>query len=158
LDIPIFDIEESYRDGDSHDLLVNNCRLGADLAAAFSSTPDHGIDELPKHALALMRRHGFTTVGVSIKEAVYRAVFTIKNAKVQTMSALLRNSFDSSASQSQVTENDKSRPPKHQFEPLNLAQATDSATTSSKVYDRPWRLWVHEVQCEKLYKNTGERD
>jgi ribulose-5-phosphate 4-epimerase/fuculose-1-phosphate aldolase len=141
-------------------LLVNNCRLGADLAAEFCSASDDtdGTDRLPKHALALMRRHGFTTVGSSIKEAVYRAVFTTKNAKIQTTSTLLRNAFDSSTSQNQAIGKSAEKLSKHQFEPLTRAQATHSAATTTKVYDRPWGLWVHEVECEILYKNTGGRD
>jgi hypothetical protein len=140
-------------------LLVNNCRLGADLAAELCSTSDDtdGTDGLPKHALALMRRHGFTTVGSSIKEAVYRAVFTTKNAKIQTMSALLRSAFDSSASQNQAIGQSAKTLSKHQFEPLTRAQATDSAATTTKVYDRPWGLWAREVQCENLYNNTEDR-
>ncbi|KIX00824.1 uncharacterized protein Z518_09889 [Rhinocladiella mackenziei CBS 650.93] len=37
LEVPIYDIEEFYPPGESHDLLVDNARLGAHLASKFCS-------------------------------------------------------------------------------------------------------------------------
>ncbi|HUZ66192.1 MAG TPA: class II aldolase/adducin family protein [Beijerinckiaceae bacterium] len=67
---PIFEIRDSA--GDSSDLLVRNCELGAALARS-----------LGEQNVVLMRGHGSTVVGNSIKQAVFRAVYTEANAHQQ---------------------------------------------------------------------------
>lgn len=67
---PVFEIREAG--GDATDLLVSNNMLGAALAKHFDG-----------HDIALMRGHGSTVVGYSIKQAVYRAVYAELNAQYQ---------------------------------------------------------------------------
>jgi ribulose-5-phosphate 4-epimerase/fuculose-1-phosphate aldolase len=67
---PVFEIREAG--GDATDLLISNNHLGRALAEHFDG-----------HDIVLMRGHGSTVVGGSIKQAVYRAVYTELNARYQ---------------------------------------------------------------------------
>jgi ribulose-5-phosphate 4-epimerase/fuculose-1-phosphate aldolase len=67
---PIFEIREVL--GDSSNLLVQTNASGAALAKTLGSS-----------ALVLMRGHGFTVTGSSLREAVYNAINTDLNARVE---------------------------------------------------------------------------
>jgi ribulose-5-phosphate 4-epimerase/fuculose-1-phosphate aldolase len=67
---PVFEIREAG--GDATDLLISNSLLGRALAEHFDG-----------HDIVLMRGHGSTVVGGSIKQAVYRAVYAELNARYQ---------------------------------------------------------------------------
>jgi ribulose-5-phosphate 4-epimerase/fuculose-1-phosphate aldolase len=67
---PVFEIREAG--GDATDLLISNNHLGRALAGHFDG-----------HDIVLMRGHGSTVVGGSIKQAVYRAVYAELNARYQ---------------------------------------------------------------------------
>lgn len=67
---PVFEIREAG--GDATDLLISNNALGRALAKHFDA-----------HDIVLMRGHGSTVVGGSIKQAVYRAVYAELNARYQ---------------------------------------------------------------------------
>lgn len=54
------------------DLLVRNSELGRYLATALGA-----------HSCVLMRGHGSTTVGASIEQVVYRAIYAEVNARLQ---------------------------------------------------------------------------
>jgi ribulose-5-phosphate 4-epimerase/fuculose-1-phosphate aldolase len=102
---PVFDIRQ--KSGDKTDMLVRDTAKGADLAQVLGA-----------HAVVLMRGHGSTTVGSSIQQAVFRAVYTEVNAKLQAEAVRLG-------------------------EPNYLTGA--EAATADKVNDaqlsRPWELW-----------------
>jgi ribulose-5-phosphate 4-epimerase/fuculose-1-phosphate aldolase len=66
---PVFEIRECA--GCSTDMLIRNGALGEALAA-----------RLGNESVVLMRGHGVTVVGESIQQAVYRAVYTEKSAKL----------------------------------------------------------------------------
>jgi HCOMODA/2-hydroxy-3-carboxy-muconic semialdehyde decarboxylase len=66
---PVFEIRDVA--GDDNDLLISNRALGAALAR-----------RLGDQAVCLMRGHGSTAVGDSLKQAVFRAVYTEQNARV----------------------------------------------------------------------------
>lgn len=89
-----------------------------------------------------MRRHGFTVLGRNIKEAVFRAVFTLKNAKIQTTSHMLQLAAHPNNASLQEAMNG-----------LSVQQITDSSATTQGVYDRPWDLWVVETRAQGLFKN-----
>lgn len=55
------------------DLMIRTPALGSALAAAIGDRP-----------VALMRGHGATVVGKSLRESVFRAVYVEANAKIQT--------------------------------------------------------------------------
>jgi ribulose-5-phosphate 4-epimerase/fuculose-1-phosphate aldolase len=67
---PVFEIREAG--GDATDLLISSNHLGRALAEHFDG-----------HDIVLMRGHGSTVVGGSIKQAVYRAVYAELNARYQ---------------------------------------------------------------------------
>lgn len=66
---PIFEIRDSF--GDATNLLISNQAQGKALAQT-----------LGQHHAVLMRGHGSTVVGHSLKMAVYRAVYTEVNAQL----------------------------------------------------------------------------
>ena len=70
LDTPIFEIRDEA--GEDNDLLITNSKLGAALARTIGDRP-----------AVLMRGHGSTVVGANLREAVFRAVYTESNAKLQ---------------------------------------------------------------------------
>ncbi|MCJ1305737.1 hypothetical protein MMC08_008553 [Hypocenomyce scalaris] len=141
--IPIFDIADHYQQADRPDLLVRNSRLGAALAACFSSSsssspPSHN----PDHVVVLMRGHGLTLVAESIEDAVLRAVYTQKNAQIQTAAITLRGAYFGQGEGSEV-----------RF--LSDAEAEAAGSMPEWGARRPWKLWVREVEAAGLYVNTA---
>jgi ribulose-5-phosphate 4-epimerase/fuculose-1-phosphate aldolase len=67
---PVFEIRDAG--GDETDLLISSPHLGAALAEHFRSSD-----------IVLMRGHGSTVVGSTIRQAVYRAVYAEVNARFQ---------------------------------------------------------------------------
>lgn len=74
---PIFDIRRLHG---ITNLLVTTPEIGQSLAASLGS-----------RALVLMRGHGATVVGSSVKEAVFRAVYATVNAQLQPVAMQLGN-------------------------------------------------------------------
>lgn len=68
-EVPVWDAQASFGDTD---LLVSNISMGLDLARAVGAGN-----------CVLMRGHGSTVVGKSIREAVYTAVYLEVNAELQ---------------------------------------------------------------------------
>lgn len=96
--------------GDS-DMLVSDSRLGAALAKA-----------LGEQSTVLMRGHGSTVVGTSVEQAVYRAIYTETNARLQIQAKQL----------GEVTY-------------LNLQEAAKAAKTNDTQLPRVWDLWSREI-------------
>lgn len=150
---PVWDIENAYQPGDVHDILVRSEHLGADLALQFS-TPENRSTSVadPDRKVVLMRKHGFTTHGPDIHSAVFYALFTTAAARVQTNAALLRNAFGSLESDVWTTDGQAYA---NAFEPLTAQQAADTEVSIAGTIDRPWGLWVAEVESQPLYVNNG---
>lgn len=74
-EVPVWDSADCFSDTD---LLVSNLDMGRDLAKAFGD-----------NAAVLMRGHGATVVGRSLREAVHTAVYLQVNANLQLQSTLL---------------------------------------------------------------------
>ncbi|KAI9815144.1 MAG: hypothetical protein M1827_002987 [Pycnora praestabilis] len=147
--VPIYDIAKWYQEDDRRDMLVSNTRLGAALADHFMSSKgasSSGHLE-PEHTVVLMRGHGLTVVGASIQQAVSRAIYTQKNAIVQTTSLSLRNAFAG-----QTTDEGLSG---QGIQFLGEDEATDSRQMNDNTVGRPWGLWVREVESQKLYVNLA---
>jgi HCOMODA/2-hydroxy-3-carboxy-muconic semialdehyde decarboxylase len=105
----VFDIR---RVRDDNDLLIRDLDLGAALARS-----------LGKCQCVLMRGHGMTVVGENIPEAVFRAVYTEMNAKLQMQAANLEG-------------------------PLTFLSEEEGrrATASNRpTIERPWELWKKEA-------------
>ena len=88
-----------------------------------------------------MANHGFTTVGSSIKQAVYRAVYTVVNANAQSTALMARHSAMGS-----------SKDKVGQLRYLSEDQVRGSYSMSNATLDRPWDLWVREVEVCQLYR------
>lgn len=105
---PVFDIRRHFG---CTDMLVRNAEQGAELARS-----------LGQNAAALMRGHGFVVVGGSVPAAVYRAVYTEWNARLQ------REAISLGGDVTYLTE-----------EEASLADAANAGTV-----ERPWQLWLRE--------------
>ena len=97
----------------------------------------------------LMTSHGFTTLGTGIKQAVYRAVYTHTNASIQTNALLLRNAAMNLGASSPVTGDLKY---------LNADQVAGSLKMNDSSQDRPWMLWVKEVEACPVYAAKGKEE
>ena len=73
--VPVFDIRDRFG---ATDIVINSPERGAALA-----------DALEDKAVLLLRAHGVVVVGPSLQAAVFRAVFTEVNARVQLHAAAL---------------------------------------------------------------------
>ena len=102
---PVFEIRDAG--GPATDMLISNPALGRALA-----------DDLGGGAVILMRGHGSTVVGPGIRAAVFRAVYTEINARLESEALRLGG----------VT-----------F--LNAEEAAAAAATNLRMVDRPWALW-----------------
>src|SRR5580658_658894 len=68
--VPVFEIRDSA--GNGSDLLISTPQLGRALAQTLGS-----------RSVVLMRGHGSTVIGATLREAVFQAVYTEYNARVQ---------------------------------------------------------------------------
>lgn len=112
---PVFEIRDAA--GADTDLLVSTPELGDALARGLGDG-----------AVVLMRGHGATAVGGTVRQAVFRAVYAEANAKVQAEAMRL-----SQASSGQVNY-------------LNAREAQAAAKTNDAVMGRAWELWRMRVQ------------
>lgn len=126
-------------------MLVRNAKFGTALAKSFSKQPYLDSPTLD-HNVVLMRRHGFTTHGVDIETAVYRGIYTKTNAGAQTNTILIRNAFDQ-----QPFGNQRSG----SFEVMSEAMLEGCQKMNEGTQDKPWALWVAEVENNSLYQNNG---
>ena len=103
--VPVFEMRKVRPESD---LLVRDRETGAALAGTLGTC-----------TCVLMRGHGMTVVGDGIQEAVFRAIYTATNAKLQLQASSLEGpaEFLSDAEG-------------------RLATATNRATV-----ERPWELW-----------------
>ncbi len=77
--VPSWDSADEF--GDTPMVLTTN-EQGASLARA-----------LGPHSMVLMRRHGATVVGRSLKEAVFRSIMTHRNAELQLRAHMVRQGY-----------------------------------------------------------------
>ena len=105
--VPVFEIREAG--GPATDMLIRTPQLGAALAATLGNAP-----------VALLRGHGNVVVGGSVREVVFRAVYTEVNARLEADALRL--------GQGQVT-----------F--LNDEEAKSSTATNRAQIGRAWDLW-----------------
>jgi len=103
---PIFEIRDFA--GPGNDLLITSGKLGAALADILSDGP-----------AVLMRGHGSTVVGSTLRQAVFRAVYTEVGARLQMDAMRL----------GPVTY-------------LTEEETVGTTRTISTQYDRSWFLWL----------------
>lgn len=150
-EVPMFDITKLYEPGDQQDMLVNNTKFGSALASHFASGTANLTSPLPDHLVVLMRHHGFTTLGESIQDAVYRAMYTQTNASILSTAANLRSSFYGSALLREPEAAHGS-----DGSGLDLLSASETAgcrNMNEATADKAFRLWVREVEVLPLYVN-----
>jgi ribulose-5-phosphate 4-epimerase/fuculose-1-phosphate aldolase len=107
---PTFEIRHSA--GESSDLLIRSQALGLALAKTLGNSP-----------VALLRGHGNVVVGASLKQVVYRAIYTENNARLQSEAM--------------------------RFGEVNFlteGEAASTAATLDQHLDRPWEMWKRKAQ------------
>src|SRR5580765_4024518 len=107
---PVFEIRDAA--GPSSDMLVRTPELGVALTKA-----------LGKDSIVLMRGHGATVVGVSLRQAVYRAIYAELNARLQSEALRLGKPVY-----------------------LTREEAAGAARANDNNMDRAWNLWVREAR------------
>jgi len=106
---PVWDIRQVRAD---NDILVRDRPLGAALATALGSC-----------TCVLMRGHGMTVVGETVREAVFRAYYTEMNARLQLQAESLEGPI--------------------QF--LSEAEGKGATAANRGTHERPWELWKREA-------------
>jgi HCOMODA/2-hydroxy-3-carboxy-muconic semialdehyde decarboxylase len=107
---PVFEIRDVR--GDGTDLLVRDPELARALADSLGDQP-----------VVLMRGHGSTVVGASLRQTVFRAVYAEFNARMQTQALQIGGP---------VTY-------------LTEAEGAAAAATNDSQIDRAWKLWLHQA-------------
>jgi len=102
---PVFEIRKEAPD---NDLLIRNNRLGKALAGT-----------LGKCNCVLMRGHGMTVIGDSVPEAVFRAIYTEMNARLQLQATQLEGPIEF----------------------LSDEEGRRSMASNRGTLERPWELW-----------------
>lgn len=106
---PVWDIR---RVREENDVLVRDRPLGNALAGALGNC-----------TCVLMRGHGMTVVGDSVQEAVFRAIYTEMNARLQIQAQHLEGPI--------------------QF--LSEEEGKRSTVSNRGTIERPWELWKKEA-------------
>jgi ribulose-5-phosphate 4-epimerase/fuculose-1-phosphate aldolase len=110
---PVWDIRKLR---EQNDLLVRDRPLGEALAGA-----------LGKCNCVLMRGHGMTVVGASVQEAVFRAIYTEMNARLQLQAMQLEGPIEF----------------------LSDEEGRRSTTANAGTLERPWELWKERALRRK---------
>jgi len=110
----VFEVRDDF--GPGTDMLVSNSRIGASLAKALGCS-----------CVTLMRGHGSVAVGRSLHEAVYRAVYTEINARVQIQAQGLEGPIEF----------------------LNDEEAAAATQTNSAQLGRCWALWAGQAAARR---------
>jgi ribulose-5-phosphate 4-epimerase/fuculose-1-phosphate aldolase len=103
--VPIFDIAETFGETD---MLISDHAKGRALAEALADKP-----------VCLMRAHGSVAVGPSLQHAVFRAVYTEVNAKLQLQATMLGTSIAA----------------------LTVGEGALADDVNLKGVGRPWEVW-----------------
>jgi ribulose-5-phosphate 4-epimerase/fuculose-1-phosphate aldolase len=107
---PLFEIRETA--GEATDLLISDRKLGGALAQTLGQA-----------RVVLMRGHGCTVVADTVRLAVYRAVYTEVNAKLQLQAQALG-----------------------EVEEMTAEEAVSAMRSTEGQIDRPWNLWRDQAR------------
>lgn len=102
---PVWDIRKVRKD---NDVLVRDRPLGSALAEALGGC-----------SCVLMRGHGMTVVGDGVREAVFRAIYTEMNARLQIQAQILEGPIEF----------------------LSEEEGRRSTVANRTTHERPWELW-----------------
>lgn len=149
---PIFNTEQlcsNYPASHARNLLINDQYLGHALALALNGHKGEadgvsavdGVSEadkdedLPKHNVALVRGQGAICWATSLEEAVYRAIHTERNCRIQRKAMTLRENTDLSITY------------------LDEREARDCAILATEhLVKRSWEAWLAEVERSGKYR------
>jgi ribulose-5-phosphate 4-epimerase/fuculose-1-phosphate aldolase len=106
---PVWDIRKVRED---NDVLVRDRPLGQALAGA-----------LGKCSCVLMRGHGMTVIGDGVPEAVFRAIYTEMNARLQIQASQLEGPIEF----------------------LSDEEGRRATVSNRGTIERPWELWKSEA-------------
>ncbi len=112
-DVPVWDASDAF--GDTN-LLISSDAMGHDFAKALGAG-----------RAALMRGHGSTVVGRTIREAVYTAVYLEVNAQLQAASMAM-------GTVKYLTDGE-----------ISLIQARLGDAKPGEGYDRAWQYWARRA-------------
>ena len=120
--------------------MIRNARLGEVLAGHL--TQSKGETENVDHVVVLMRGHGMTGVAPNMEECVLRAIYTQKNASIQSMVLITQSAYQST---------------NIPIAPRYLDEEEASAASQMTHWSsgRPWKLWIREVEHSSLYINKA---
>ena len=110
---PVFDIRKVRPE---NDLLVRDRGLGEALAGSLGGC-----------SCVLMRGHGMTVVGDGVPEAVYRAIYTEMNARLQLQAGLLEGPIEF----------------------LSDEEGRRATVANRGTLERPWELWKKKALGRK---------
>jgi ribulose-5-phosphate 4-epimerase/fuculose-1-phosphate aldolase len=106
---PVFDIR---KEKEENDLLIRDRPLGKALARSLGAC-----------TCVLMRGHGMTVVGDSVQEAVFRAIYTEMNARLQLQAESLEGPIAF----------------------LSEEEGRRSTASNRGTLERPWELWKKQA-------------
>ena len=106
---PVFDIRKARAE---NDLLVRDRSLGNALASSLGNC-----------TCVLMRGHGITVVGDGVPEAVFRAIYTEMNARLQLNASALEGPIEF----------------------LSDEEGRRSTAANRSTLERPWELWKRKA-------------
>ena len=109
LGVPVFDIRERFG---MTDMLVRNTEIGRALA-----------EQLGEHPVVLLRGHGDVTVGPSLPLAVFRAIYTEVDARMQIQAVTLGGPIEA----------------------LSPEEGVAADKVNVQVSPRAWDLWKRRV-------------
>ena len=89
-----------------------------------------------------MRGHGYTVAASSIEECVFRAIYTMENAAVQTSSILLSGAARGAARETVS------------IDYLEENEVADATQISVAGWGRAWASWAREVKFTALYASV----
>jgi len=110
---PVWDIREVREE---NDLLVRDRPLGAALAGT-----------LGKCNCVLIRGHGMTVIGSSVPEAVFRAIYTEMNARLQIQATQLEGPIEF----------------------LSDEEGKRSTASNAGTIERPWEVWKRQALARR---------
>ena len=106
---PVFDIRKARQD---NDLLIRDRPLGQALAGSLGQC-----------SCVLMRGHGMTVIGDGVPEAVFRAIYTEMNARLQLQATRLDGPIEF----------------------LSDEEGRRSTASNRGTLERPWELWKKQA-------------
>jgi HCOMODA/2-hydroxy-3-carboxy-muconic semialdehyde decarboxylase len=108
--VPVFEIREAG--GNETDMLIKDVSLGSALAKKLGAA-----------TVVLMRGHGNAVVGQSIRTAVFHAIYTEFNARLETEALRMGGKITF----------------------LNEVEAAKIGEQNDRLVDRPWEIWKNQA-------------